>query len=174
MPGSLTRGTRCAKGAWHSPQFLDGTYSTIVGSARADDIAVIIHVDPCTAADMRPGVWGNPHPVCLDDLCFWCQLKVERSGFARLRICVRDRCLERSIDNDSDFINANCEATGGVMACGIGFNDPGKITFVCRFYPDIGAFDGTSGEIPHNPFKSGRSSPDAECCKQKANEAKNK
>ena len=111
MPGSLTRGTPCANGGLHSPKFVDATRSTIVGSARANDIAVIIHVDPCTAADMSPGVGGNENPVCLDELCFCCQLKVELSGFGRLRICVRDRRLDRSIDNESDFINANCEAT---------------------------------------------------------------
>src|SRR5207248_5104248 len=105
----------------------DATHSTVVGSARADDIAVIIHVDPCTVADMSPGVGGNPNPVCLDDLCSWGQLKVELSGFAILRGGIEDRCLDGSIDNDGDFVNANCKAIGGVMADGIGLNDPGKV-----------------------------------------------
>ena len=42
------------------------------------------------------------------------------------------------------------------MAGGIGLNNPGKITSVCRFDPDIGAFDGIPGGILHDPVKSGR------------------
>ena len=123
---------------------------------------------------MSPGVGGNPNPVCIDDLCSWGQLKVELSGFAILRGGIEDRCLDGSIDNDGDFVNANCKAIGGVMADGIGLNDPGKATSVCCFNPNIGAFDGMPGGILHNPFKSRRPSPDAERCKQQANEAKNK
>ena len=93
----------------HWPKFVDTAHFTIV-----DRIAVIIHVDPLTVADMSSGVGRNPNPVCSDGLCFWGQLKVELSGFARLRGGIEDRCLDGSIDNESDFINANCKAIGGV------------------------------------------------------------
>ena len=133
------------------PIFFDAAHSIIV-----DGIAVIIHVDPLTSADMSSGVGRNPNPVCLAGPRFWGQLKVELSGFARLRGGIEDRCLDGSIDNDSDFINANCKAIGGVMAGGIGLNNPGKITSVSCFDPDIGAFDGMPSGILHNPVKSGR------------------
>jgi hypothetical protein len=148
VPCGSGRRLDCAK---FCAKFIDGAHSSIV-----DGIAVIIHVDPLTAADMSSGVGGNPNPVCLDDLCSWGQLKVELSGFARLRGGIEDRCLDGSIDNDTDFVNANCKAIGGIMACGIGPNNPGKITSVSCFNPDIGAFDRMPGGIPHNPFKSGR------------------
>jgi hypothetical protein len=133
------------------PKFFDAAHSIIV-----DGIAVIIHVDPLTSADMSSGVGRNPNLVCFDELCFWGQLKVELSVFARLRGGIQDRCLDDSIDNDGDFVNANCKAIGGVTAGGIGLNNPGKITSVCCFDPDIGTFDGMPGGILHNPVKNGR------------------
>ena len=84
------------------PIFVDAAHSTIV-----DRIAVIIHVDPLTAADMSSGVGRNPNLVCLNELCFWGQLKVELSAFARLRGGIEDRRLDGSIDNETDFVNAN-------------------------------------------------------------------
>jgi len=143
------------------PIFFDAAHSIIV-----DGIAVIIHVDPLTSADMSSGVGRNPNPVCLAGPRFWGQLKVELSGFARLRGGIEDRCLDGSIDNDSDFINANCKAIGGVMAGSIGLNNPGKITSVSCFDSDIGAFDGMPGGILHNPVKSGRPGPGAESYKE--------
>ena len=137
-----------------STQFLDVVHSAIV-----DDMAVIIDVDPCAAPDKSSGRGGNPNPVCFDGRCFCGQLKVELSGFARLRISIEDRCLDGSIDDESDFINANCQASGGVMAGGIGLNNPGKITSVSCFNPYIGAFDGMPGRILHNSVKSGRPGP---------------
>ena len=104
--------------------------------------------------------------MCLDELCLWGQLKVELSGFARLRVGIEDRCLDGSIDNESDFINTNRKAIGGVMAGGIGLNNPGEITSVCGFNPDIGAFDGLPGGILHNPFKSRRPGPSTESYKE--------
>ena len=135
----------------HRPKFVDAAHSTIV-----DGIAVIIHVDPLTAADMSSGVGRNPNLVCLDELCCWGQLKVELSVLARLRGGIEDRCRDSSIDNETDFVNASWKAIGGVMAGGIGLNNPGKITSVCCFDPDIGAFDGMPGGILHNAVKSGR------------------
>ena len=132
------------------PKLFDAAHSIVV-----DGIAVIIHVDPLTSADMSSGVGRNPNLVCLDELCFWGQLKVELSGFARLRVGIEDRCLDGSIDNDRDFVNANWKAIGGVMAGGIGLNNFGKITSVCCFDPDIGAFDRMPGGILHNPVKNG-------------------
>jgi len=147
---------------WRQPKFVDAAaHSTIV-----DGIAVIIHVDPLTTADMSSSVGRNPNLVCFDDLCLWGQLKVELSGFARLRGGIEDRCLDGSIDKDGDFVNANCKAIGGVMADGIGLNNPGKITSVPCFNPDIGAFDGMPGGILHNPVKSGRPGPGAESYKE--------
>ena len=89
----------------HSPIFVDAAPSSIV-----DGIAVIIHVDPLTAADMSSGVGRNPNLVCFDDLCFLGQLKVELSVFARLRGGIEDRCLDGSIDNESGFVNAGWKA----------------------------------------------------------------
>jgi len=94
--------------------------------------------------------------MCLDEICLWGEFKVELSGFARLRVGIEDRCLDGSIDNESDFINTNRKAIGGVMAGGIGLNNPGKITSVSCFDPDIGAFNRMPGGILHNPVKSGR------------------
>jgi len=132
------------------PKLFDAAHSVVV-----DGIAVIIYVDPLTSADMSSGVGRNPNLVCLDELCFWGQLKVELSVFARLRGGIEDRCLDGSIDNDTDFVNANWKAIGGVTAGGIGLNNPGKITSVCCFDPDIGAFDRMPGGILHNPVKNG-------------------
>jgi hypothetical protein len=57
------------------PKFLDA--ARFAGhSSVADDIAVIIHVDPLTSADMSSGIGRNPNLVCFDELCFWGQLKV--------------------------------------------------------------------------------------------------
>jgi hypothetical protein len=137
------------------PIFFDAAHSTIAHSTIVDRIAVIIHVDPLTAADMSSGVGRNPNLVCLDELCFWGQLKVELSVFARLRGGIKDRCLDGSIENETDFVNASWKAIGGIMAGGIGLNNPGKITSVCCFNPDIGAFDGMSSGILYNPVKSG-------------------
>ncbi len=111
---------------------------------------------------MSSGIGGNPNHVFLNGLCFCGQLKVELSGFARLRLGIEDRCLDCSIDNESDFINANGKALGGVMAAGIGLNNPGKITSLSSFNPDIGAFDGMPGGILHHAFKSRRPGPGAE------------
>jgi hypothetical protein len=130
---------------------LDAAHSVI-----ADRIAVIIHVDPLTAPDMSSGRGGNPDFVCPDKLCFRSELKVELSRFARLRVGIEDRCLDDSVDHDSDFINANCQASGAVMAGSVGLNNPGKTTPVCCFNPDISAFDGMPGGIFHDPFESGR------------------
>ncbi len=145
------------------PKFVDAAHSSI-----ADGIAVIIHVDPLTAADMSSGVGRNPNLMCFDELCFWGQLKVELSGFARLRGGIEDRCLDGSIDNESDFVNANCKAIGGIMAGGIGLNNPGKITSVSCFNPDIGAFDGfpagsfttpSKADVPAQALKATRNKP---------------
>ena len=142
---------RCEQVRLHRTRFLDAAHSTIV-----DDIAVIIHVDPLTAADKSSGRGGNPNLMCLEELCLWGQLKVELSVFARLRGGIENRCLDGSIDNDGDFVNANWKAIGGVMAGSIGLNNPGKITSVCCFDPDIGAFDRMPGGILHNPVQNGR------------------
>ena len=160
--GKLLTRDRCGpERRLHSPKFVDAVHSSIV-----DGIAVIIHVDPLTVADMSSGVGRNPNPVCFDELCFWGQLKVELSVFARLRGGIEDRCLDGSIDNESGFVNASWEAIGGVMAGGIGLNNPGKITSVCCFDPDVGAFDGMPGGILHNSLKSGRPGPGTERCKE--------
>jgi hypothetical protein len=97
------------------PIFVDAAHSA-AHSTTVDGIAVIIHVDTLTAADMSSGLGSNPNLVCLDELCFWGQLKVELSVFARLRGGIGDRCVDGSIDNESDFVNANWKAIGGVMA----------------------------------------------------------
>jgi hypothetical protein len=76
---------------------------------------------------MSSGLGRNPNLVCLDDLRRWDQLKVELSVFARLRVGIEDRCLDDSIDSDSDFVNANCQASGAVVACSVGLNNPGKL-----------------------------------------------
>ena len=143
------------------PIFVDAAHSSIV-----DGIAVIIHVDPLTAADMSSGLGRNPNLVCFDELCFGGQFKVELSGFARLCGGIGDRCPDGSIDNETDFVNANCKAIAGVMAGGIGLNNPGKITSVCCLNPDIGTFDGMPGEILYNPVKSGRPGPGTEHYKE--------
>ena len=143
------------------PKFLDAARSA-GHSSNGDRIAVIIHVDPLTAADMSSGVGRNPNLVCFDELCFWGQLKVELSVFARLRGGIEDRCLDGSIDNENGFVNAGWKAIGGVMAGGIGLNNPGKITSVCCFDSDIGAFDRMPGGILYKPLKSGRPGPGTE------------
>jgi hypothetical protein len=51
------------------PKFLDAARSA-GHSSNADGIAVIIHVDPLTSADMSSGIGRNPNLVCFDDLCF--------------------------------------------------------------------------------------------------------
>ena len=155
MGKSLTRAELGPDRRLHFSKFVDAARCA-ARSSIVDGIAVIIHVDPLTAADMSSGVGRNPNLVCFDDLCFWGQLKVELSMFARLRGGIEDRCLDGSIDNESGFVNAGWKAIGGVMAGGIGLNNPGKITSVCCFNPNIGAFDGMSGGILHNPVKSGR------------------
>jgi hypothetical protein len=125
-----------------SPKFVDAAvHSSIVDGSIVDGIPVIIHVDPLTVADMGSGVGRNPNLVCFDELCLWGQLKVELSVFARLRGGIEDRCLDGSIDNESGFVNAGWKAIGGVMAGRIGLNNLGKITSVCCFDSDIGAFD---------------------------------
>jgi hypothetical protein len=52
------------------------------------------------------------------------------------------------------------------MAGGIGLNNPGKITFVCCFDPDGGAFDRMAGGTLYKPLKSGRPGPGAEGYKE--------
>jgi hypothetical protein len=86
--------------------------------------------------------------------------------FARLRGGIEDRCLDGSIDNESGFVNAGWKAIGGVMAGGIGLNNPGKIASVCCFDSDIGAFDRMPGGILYNPLKSGRPGPGTEGYKE--------
>src|SRR6266540_4789625 len=90
------------------------------------------------------------------------QLEVELSGFAGLRLGVEDRCLDLSIDQESDFISANCEAIANVMAGGIRLDDLGKIS---RFNADISAFDWTLAGVFHDPFNR-RASPDGDRYKQ--------
>jgi len=137
------------------PKFLDAARSAVY-SSNGDRIAVVIHVDPLTSTDMSSCIGRNPNLVCFDELCFWGQLKVELSVFARLRRGIEDGCLDGSIDNEGGFVNAGWKAIGGVMAGGIGLNNPGKITSVCCFDSDIGAFDRMPGGILYNPVKSGR------------------
>ena len=149
-----------------SPKFVDAAvHSSIVDGSIVDGIAVIIHVDPLTVADMGSGVGRNPNFVCFDELCLWGQLKVELSVFARLRGGIEDRCLDGSIDNESGFVNAGWKAIGGVMAGRIGLNNLGKITSVASIRTSA-AFDRMPGGIPYNPVKSGRPGPGTEGYKE--------
>jgi hypothetical protein len=52
------------------------------------------------------------------------------------------------------------------MASGIGLNNPRKITSVCCFNSDGGAFDRMPGGILYKPLKSGRPGPGAEGYKE--------
>src|SRR5690242_13416539 len=118
---------------------------------------------------MSSSVRRNPNPVCMyfRRRRFCSQLEVELSGFAHLRLGIEDRCLDRSINNETDSISANRQAIRDVMPAVIGFNILSK-TFCLN--PDIGTFNWTPGRVLHNPFKSRSTSPDTECCQEQPNE----
>jgi len=140
-------------------------FLNITSSGVADGNAVIIDLNPLTAADMRScvGLDINHMGVFLGRRCLSGQIEVELSGFAQLRLGIADRCHDLPIDNESDLISANCQTVGDVVASCIGLSNLGKIF---RFNPDIGAFDWAPGGVLHNPFNNRRASPSAERYKQ--------
>lgn len=85
-------------------------FHDIIKLTVVDNIAVIIDLNPATAADTRICIRRHINHVCV--LLRRCrlsgQIEVELSGFAHLRLGIEDRCFDLPIDNESDFISANC------------------------------------------------------------------
>jgi hypothetical protein len=140
-------------------------FHDIIKPTVVDNIAVIIDLNPATAAHTRIYSRRDVNHVCvfLRRRRFSGQIEVELSGFAQLRLGIEDRCFDLSIDNESDLISGNSQAIADVMAVGIGLNNLGKIL---RFNPDIGAFYRSAGGVFHEPFENRGASVAAERYKQ--------
>jgi len=132
------------------------------GAIAVHDLAIIIDLNPApTAADMRIYVGAHKNHMCVffGRCGLPCQLEVELSGLARLRLSVGNGCFDLSTDNESGLVSGNSQAIADIAAVGICLDDLGKIF---RFNPDVRAFDRTAAGIFHNPFKSRRASADGE------------